>query len=223
MCASRAVCCSARASGRGSESCADIVADWATDWRAALKTSWTLCSARTRAREERRPPPPRLAAESPTRSARSRPPPALSMLSTIKRPLAALPWRAHTLSPTILPLRRQMRTPRGQVPARYAAAFAQARTGGGSGGSVGDGTGKAGKGKDKDGLKGARNPSPRDVRLLSPALPPRAPTLTQCLAARRTPQRVRDRARAGQEGPRRRVRPSPSPPPRQVPHLLRLG
>ncbi|GAA5903113.1 hypothetical protein JCM8208_000454 [Rhodotorula glutinis] len=85
------------------------------------------------------------------------------MLSTVKRPLAALPWRTSTLSPALLPLRRQMRTPRGQVPARYAAALAQVRTGGGGGSSVGDGAGKAGKGKGKDGLKGARNPSPRDL------------------------------------------------------------
>ncbi|GAA5944674.1 hypothetical protein JCM3775_007571 [Rhodotorula graminis] len=85
------------------------------------------------------------------------------MLSTVKRPLAALPWRTSTLSPTILPLRRQMRTPRGQVPARYAAALAQVRTGGGGGGAAGDGAGKAGKGKGKDGLKGARQPSPRDL------------------------------------------------------------
>ncbi|BGP50107.1 ATP-binding protein [Rhodotorula kratochvilovae] len=80
------------------------------------------------------------------------------MLAVLRHPLSSVPRRA----PALLPLRRFIRTPRGQLPPRYATALEQARTGGGGGGGGAVG-GVAGPGTGKDGLTGVRNPSPRDL------------------------------------------------------------
>ncbi|GAA6054040.1 hypothetical protein JCM3770_001334 [Rhodotorula araucariae] len=85
------------------------------------------------------------------------------MLAPLRRPPLGLARQAAlACSPALLPLRRLIRTPRGQLPARYATALEHARTGGG-GGAAGTAGAGAGARKGKDGLKGVRNPSPRDL------------------------------------------------------------